>query len=93
MSFGGSSGSGSISGSSDVVLSGPTNNQVLTYDSSTSKWKNKTLTSVVPTNGVLYSTSPSSRPTTDATIVVIFICSTQPTAMIGNDVWLSELGV
>ena len=93
MSFGGSGGSGSISGSSDVVLNSPATDQVLSFDSSTGKWKNKTLTSIVPTNGVLYSTSPSSRPTADATKVVIFICSTQPTAMIGNDVWLSELGV
>ena len=93
MSFGGSGGSGSISGSSDVVLSSPATDQVLSFDSSTGKWKNKTLTAIVPPNGVLYSTSPSARPTTDATKVVIFICSTQPTAMIGNDVWLSELGV
>ncbi len=41
MGFGGSGGgSGSIASSSDVALNVPTNNDVLTYDSSTSKWKN-----------------------------------------------------
>lgn len=92
MSFGGSSGgSSSVSGSTDVALNAPATDQVLTYDSSVSKWKNKAVPA--PVNGVLYSTNPSARPTTDATKVVLFICSTQPTAMIGNDVWLSELGV
>ena len=90
MSFGGSGGSSSISGSSDVVLSSPATDQVLTYNSSTGKWNNKTY---IPANGVLYSTNPSSRPTTDTTKVVIFICSTQPTAMLGSDVWLAGLGV
>ena len=43
MSFGGSgSGSGSISGSSDVLLSSPSNSQVLTYDEPAAKWKNAT---------------------------------------------------
>lgn len=41
MGFGGSGGgSASLSGSTDVALNTPANNQVLTYDSSTSKWKN-----------------------------------------------------
>ncbi len=42
MGFGGSGGGGSLSGSSDVALNTPANNQILTYDSSTSKWKNAT---------------------------------------------------
>jgi hypothetical protein len=91
MGFGGSGGSSSVSGSSDVVLNAPATDQVLTYDASTSKWKNKVTS--VPANGVLYSTNPGVRPTADTTKVVLFICSTQPTAMVGNDVWLSELGV
>lgn len=45
MSFGGSSGgSSSISGSSDVLLSSPTDSQVLAYDASAIKWKNATQT-------------------------------------------------
>ncbi len=39
MGFGGS-GSSSIAGSSDVALNVPVNNNVLTFDSTTSKWKN-----------------------------------------------------
>lgn len=41
MGFGGSgSGGGSIAGSTDVALNNPADTQVLTYDVSTSKWKN-----------------------------------------------------
>lgn len=39
---GGSSGSGTIGGASDAALNNPTNNDILTYDSGTSKWKNAT---------------------------------------------------
>lgn len=91
MGFGGSGGgSGSVSGSSDVALSSPVTDQVLTYDGTTSKWKNKVAS--IPPNGVLYSTDPSTRPIADTTKVVIFICATQPTAMVNNDVWLAGLG-
>lgn len=42
MGFGGSGGgSGSISGSSDVSLSNPADNHVLSYDTAVSKWQNK----------------------------------------------------
>ncbi len=42
MGFGGSGGGGgSISSSSDVSLSNPSDDQVLSYDTSISKWKNK----------------------------------------------------
>jgi hypothetical protein len=88
---GGSGGSGSISAGSDVALSSPATDQVLTYDAAVSKWKNKV--AAIPPNGVLYSTDPSTRPIADTTKVVIFICSTQPTAMVNNDVWLAGLGV
>ena len=37
---GGSSGSSAISSASDVALNNPANNEVLTYDTTTSKWKN-----------------------------------------------------
>lgn len=43
MGFGGSGGgggSGAIGGATDVALNSPSNNQVLTYDSSIEKWKN-----------------------------------------------------
>ncbi len=43
MSFGGGSGSSSIAGSTDVVLSSPVNNQVLGYNSSLAKWQNQTV--------------------------------------------------
>lgn len=44
MGFGGSGGSGnsSISGSSDVALSNPANQEVLAFDTASSKWKNVT---------------------------------------------------
>jgi hypothetical protein len=48
MSFGGSGGGGgSISGSSDVALSAPSNGQVLTYNSGLTLWQNQTVTGSV----------------------------------------------
>ncbi len=56
MGFGGGGG-GSVAGSSDVALNSPVNQDVLTYDSSTSKWKNAVATggviSVAGKNGVV----------------------------------------
>lgn len=44
MSFGGGSGgAGSIQSSSDVFLSAPADGQVLSYDSGTLKWVNRTV--------------------------------------------------
>lgn len=40
----GATGSTSVAGSSDVLLSNPTNTQLLQYDSTTQKWKNNTNT-------------------------------------------------
>ncbi len=51
MSFGGGSGSSSIAGSTDVVLSSPVNNQVLGYNSSLAKWQNQTGGGTVTFNG------------------------------------------
>ncbi len=51
MGFGGNGGSSSVAGSSDVALNVPLDNEVLTYDSSTSKWKNAT-TSAAPVQSV-----------------------------------------
>ena len=47
MGFGGNSGGGSISGASDVALNAPVNLEVLTFDSSTSKWKNGVVVTTV----------------------------------------------
>jgi hypothetical protein len=44
MGFGTGSGSTGISGAADVALNNPLNSEVLTFDSSTSKWKNATAT-------------------------------------------------
>ena len=99
MGFGGSGGgSGNIAGSTDVALNNTANDQVLAYNSGTSKWQNKTLASAttianVSGNVVMYSTNPANRGTSDTSKVVIFITSTQPTAMINNDIWLSQLSV
>ena len=38
---GGGGGSGTLAGDTDVSITSPANNDVLTYESSTSKWKNK----------------------------------------------------
>ena len=100
MGFGGSGGgsNGNIAGSTDVALNSVANDQVLAYNTSVSKWQNKTLTSAttianVSGNVVMYSTNPSNRGTADTSKVVIFITPTQPTAMINNDIWLSQLSV
>ena len=55
MSFGGGSGSGSIAGSTDVVLSSPTNNQILGYNTSLAKWQNQTVSGFY----VAYAAAPS----------------------------------
>lgn len=49
MSFGGGSGGGSLQTDGDVSLSGPSDNQVLTYNGSSSKWVNK----ANPTPGIV----------------------------------------
>ena len=101
MGFGGSGGgsNGNIAGSSDVALNNVANDQVLAYNSTVSKWQNKTpaggstaITNVTG-NAVMYSTDPAVRGTADTTKVVIFITPTQPTAMLNNDIWLSQLSV
>jgi hypothetical protein len=52
MGFSGGSGSSSIGSSTDVALSNPSNNQVLTYDGTQAKWKNATPTGGVDTTAV-----------------------------------------
>lgn len=68
MSFGGSGGgSSSISTSSDVQLSSPVAKQVLTYDSTSAKWKN-----IGPAVVVLAAADPDPDPATlaEGTLVV-----------------------
>lgn len=79
MGFGGSGGgSGSISGSTDVALNSPANQQVLAYDSSTSKWKNATMSGAGNTFQYVMESGGTypNRPAT--TSVVVFIGSDQP---------------
>jgi hypothetical protein len=100
MGFGSSGGgsNGSIAGSSDVALTSVTADQVLAFNTTASKWQNKTMASAtaitsVTGNVVMYSTNPSVRGTSDTSKVVIFITSTQPTVMVNNDIWLSQLSI
>jgi hypothetical protein len=100
MGFGSSGGgsNGSIAGSSDVALTSVSADQVLAYNTTASKWQNKTMTSAtaitsVTGNVVMYSTNPSVRGTSDTSKVVIFITPTQPTVMVNNDIWLSQLSI
>ena len=100
MGFGssGGGGNGNISTSGDVALTGLANDQVLTYNSSVSKWQNKSFGSATTINNVsgnvvVYSTNPSVRGTSDTSKVVIFITPTQPTVMVNNDIWLSQLSI
>jgi hypothetical protein len=48
------SGSSSINGSTDIVVNGLANGQVISYDQSLSKWKNATLTSSSSSVGTVY---------------------------------------
>ena len=54
MSFGGGSGTSSISGSTDVVLNSPANNQVLGYNTTLAKWQNQNLSSVYVSKDSLF---------------------------------------
>lgn len=71
MGFGGSSGGGSstVSGLNDVALSNPANSEILTFDTTSQKWKNAGLSA--GTSEVLvwryvsgaYPTLPTTKPT------------------------------
>lgn len=73
---------GSLAGLSDVAISSPTNNQVLTYDTATSKWKNAAAGSSVRMREVSY------RPpkTADFATSVDLNSPGTPTWTDGNDV-------
>lgn len=78
----------------DVLITSPANNDVLTWESATSLWKNKpaaagsgTVTSITAGTGL--SASPSSPITTSGTLAVDF-GTTSTTACVGNDSRLSD---
>ena len=104
MGFGGSgSGGGSIASSSDVALNNPLNNNVLTYDTSTSKWKNGTAPSIVPADyGImptLYwngSTWPSRTVPSGYSGAVVWDSATDqsataPSGSVAGDRWLRRV--
>lgn len=83
---GSGSGGGSVAGSSDVALSNPANNNVLTYDTTTSKWKN----AVAPAATVKPLVwNGSAYPTRTAGITNIFVGAQDPGLAMNatSDVW------
>ncbi len=87
MGFGGGGGNGSISGASDAALNSPANNQVLTYDSAVSKWKNATIATgaglsellVIKYSGGSYPALPASKPA--GVNLILFKGPDQPTSL------------
>lgn len=77
MGFGGSSGSSSISGSTDVALNSPATNQVLKYNSTTNKWANGTLAPVASTG--------SFNDLTNKPPTVVALASSDPNPTPGSD--------
>lgn len=74
----------SIDGLQDVAVSTPLNNQILTYEDSTSLWKNKALTGFVSqTNGTVTTASTSS-----SVVRNITLSTSQPSGGNDGDVWL-----
>ncbi len=64
MGFGGSGGGSSgISTSNDVALNNPANNNVLAFDTSTSKWKNSVARDTTQPYTIYYNATNSSWPT------------------------------
>lgn len=100
-------GGGGISGATDVALSAPVNDHVLSYNGATSKWVNKSVSA--GTGSVSIASLPAGvtltvrhtgsswppRPTSRADIVVQWIGGTsQPVAAVsGTDIWVSGSGV
>lgn len=84
MGFGGSGGgSNSVSGATDVALNNPTGSEVLTYDSSSSKWKNSnTAQTIVRWNSSTDQWAP--RPA-NAPFGVLFISTNDVSATAPSD--------
>lgn len=95
MGFGGSSGgSSSLSGASDVALNNPSDEQVLGYDSDTSKWQN--VTAINPLAGISgakvvvtqdFTTSGTARCTSRTDVTVRWRGPVEPTNMLNGDEW------
>ena len=77
MSFGGTSGNSSISGSTDVTLNNPSANQVLSDNSTTHKWGNTSLAPVASTGSF---TDLSNKPPT-----IVALASSDPNPTPGSD--------
>jgi len=88
MGFGGSgSGGGSISGAADVALSSLANSQVLSYDSSVSKWKNSAVASATNTQVIVrYTGSAWEARTASPAFGVLFLSTNNVNAPAPNDV-------
>jgi hypothetical protein len=81
----------SLANDIDVSISSPSNNQVLTYNSTTSSWQNEQPTAGVDTLG------SSSNPMTSASAsrpaglsIVWWLTSIQPTNWLPNDIWIQS---
>lgn len=93
---GGSGGGGALSAAPDVAFNTPQNNQVLTYDSAISKWKNDTSSTDVenlPAGTTLRVLAPVTiRPTSRADISVIWVGHvSSPVNAIQGDMWLEPV--
>jgi len=88
MTFAGNIAGSSLAGSSDVQLSGLANDQVLTYDGTSSKWQNKTAASASLTNVPMTAVKSGStwpvRPTTNASTVVFWVGADPSPAIVSS---------
>lgn len=94
-------GGGGISAASDVALSNPSNNQVLTYNGSTGKWANATPSGgsptlatmpagsmlVAPLDGTVNTNANMARPSARTDIFFRWRSTVQPNNMISGDEW------
>lgn len=92
---------GAISGATDVALSNPANNQVLTYNSGVAKWQNQTAAAggnvtiaQLPAGSVIHvleSGGSYTRPTSRTDVRVIFIGTTDPgSTALSDDLWFKR---
>ena len=92
---------GAISGATDVALSNPANNQVLTYNSGVAKWQNQNAAAggnvsiaQLPAGSMLYALESGgayTRPTSRTDIRVTFIGLSDPgSTALTNDIWFKR---
>jgi len=88
MTFGGNSANSSIAGSTDVQLSGLADDQVLTYDGTSAKWKNQTPSAAnltnVPLTAVKSGSTWPARPTSSASTVVFWVGADPSPPIVGS---------